>query len=524
MTIADVFAAQLRDRPGAVALIDDRSGRRLTYAELGAEVAAAAAWLEAQGLGRGQGVLLFVPVSVDLYVALLALFRLGAVALLLDPGAGPEHLEACCARWPPAALLAVPRAHLLRLRSAALRRIPRRIAVGGWFPGARRWPAGARIQMPDTAPPVDPAAPALVTFTSGSTGEPKAAVRTHAFLLAQHRAVAPHLALAPGEVDLATLPVFTLANLASGVTTVLPAFDLRRPAGIDGAAAAATLARHGVTRITASPALLGRLAEHAAASGRPLSTLRKIFTGGAPVFPRVLSALRAAAPAARIAAVYGSTEAEPIAHLDAAEIDSADQAAMAAGRGLLAGRPVPEVRLRILRDRWGEPRGPLTADGFATETLPPGEAGEIVVTGAHVLRGYLGGSGDAETKFAVDGAVWHRTGDAGWLDATGRLWLLGRCAARIEDAAGTLYPLAAEGVALRFPAVRQAAFVAHAGRRWLVVAAARTEALQAELAAALAWAKPDAIRFVHELPVDRRHNAKIDYPALRRLLERAERR
>lgn len=521
MTIADVFAAQLRERPEAVALVDDRSGRRLTYAELGAEVAAAAAWLEAQDIGRGQGVLLFVPVSVDLYVALLALFRLGAVALLLDPGAGPEHLEQCCARWPPAALLAVPRAHLLQLRSAGLRRIPRRIVVGGWFPGARRWPAGTRIRISDTAVPAgDPSAPALVTFTSGSTGGPKAAVRTHAFLLAQHRVVAPHLALAPGEVDLATLPVFTLANLASGVTTVLPAFDLRRPGEIDGAAAAATLVRRGVTRITASPALLTRLAEQAAASGRPLSTLRKIFTGGAPVFPRVLAALQVAAPAARIVAVYGSTEAEPIAHLEAADIGAADRAAMAAGRGLLAGRPVPEVRLRIVRDRWGEPRGPLSAAAFAAETMPPGEAGEIVVTGEHVLRGYLDGVGDTETKFAVDGVVWHRTGDAGWLDPTGRLWLLGRCAARIEDAAGRLYPFAAECVAMRFPEVRQAAFVAHAGRRWLVVAAERTDTLASDLAGALAWAKPDVVRFVPALPVDRRHNAKIDYPALRRLLER----
>ena len=95
------LADHLRQRPGALALIDDRGGRQVTYAELGQEVAAAVAWLEEQGLRRGQAVLVFVPVSVDLYVALLALFRLGAVALLLDPGAGPEHLEQCCRRWPP---------------------------------------------------------------------------------------------------------------------------------------------------------------------------------------------------------------------------------------------------------------------------------------------------------------------------------------------------------------------------------------------------------------------------------------
>ncbi|MBL9213216.1 MAG: AMP-binding protein, partial [Opitutaceae bacterium] len=346
-------------------------------------------------------------------------------------------------------------------------------------------------------------------------------VRSHGFLLAQHRVVARHLALVPGEVDLATLPVFTLANLASGVTTVLPDLDLRRPGAVNGASVVAAVARFGVTRITASPAFFERLGAPVTASGQPLPTLRKLFTGGAPVFPRVLALLQATAPAARVAAVYGSTEAEPIAHLDAAEISAADRAARQSGQGLLAGAPVAEIRLRVLRDRWGAARGALTAADFAAETMPAGEAGEIVVTGEHVLRGYLGGVGDEETKFSVDGETWHRTGDAGRLDDKGRLWLLGRCAARIDDGHGRLYPFTAECVAMTLPEVRRAAFVSHAGRRYLVVEAPRAGPdLEGRLAAALRWAHPAAILFVRTLPVDRRHNAKVDYPGLRRWLER----
>jgi acyl-CoA synthetase (AMP-forming)/AMP-acid ligase II len=521
MTIGDIFAAQVRTRPEAVALIDARGAgqRRLTYAEFGHEVAAATAWLQAQGVRRGQAALVFVPVSADLYVALLALFRLGAVALLLDPGAGPEHLEQCCTQWPPDVLLAVPRAHLLRLRSAALRRIRLKVSVGGWVPGARQWPTGRRSEGWDTAPELRPEDPALVTFTSGTTGQPKAAVRSHGFLLAQHRTLAPHLALEPGEVDLATLPVFTLANLASGVTTVLPDFDLRRPGAVDGAAIAAAVERFAVTRITASPAFFERFTAHVAATGRPLLKLRKLFTGGAPVFPRVLAALQAAAPHARVEAVYGSTEAEPIAHVVAAEVASDASDPRQSGRGLLAGRPVPEIRLRILRDRWGEPRAVMDAAQLAAEVVPIGEAGEIVVAGEHVLRGYLGGVGDEETKFSVDGEIWHRTGDAGLLDECGRLWLLGRCAARIDDARGRLYPLAAESVAMAFPELKRVAFVAHAGQRHLVVEAdGAGDRLRAQLASALAWAQVDAITFVDTLPVDRRHNAKVDYAALSQLL------
>lgn len=194
---------------------------------------------------------------------------------------------------------------------------------------------------------------------------------------------------------------------------------------------------------------------------------------------------------------------------------------MQRGEGLLAGIPVDEIRLRILRDRWGKPRGAMDALEFADETVSPGEAGEIVVTGDHVLRGYLGGGGDEETKFTVGGEVWHRTGDAGRLDAAGRLWLLGRCAARIDDPQGRLYPFTAECVAMTIPEVRRAALVAQAARRCLVVEAPQAGPdLEGRLTAALGWAHLAAIIFVRTLPVDRRQNAKIDYPALRRLLER----
>jgi acyl-CoA synthetase (AMP-forming)/AMP-acid ligase II len=519
-TIVEILTAQARTRPDAAALVEagpDR-GRRMTFAELETAVGRAAEELAGLGLRRGEAVLVFVPMSVDLYVALLAMFRLGVVAIFLDPSAGRAHLERCCARWPPRALLAVPRAHLLRLVSPALRSIPLKLVSRGWVPAARRWPTGAAqgSVTPERRDAPTTEDPALVTFTSGSTGTPKAAVRTQGFLVAQHRVLAPAIALQAGDVDLATLPVFTLANLASGVTTVIPSVDLRRPGAVDGAQVWADLERHEVTRVTASPAFFERLIAHGRSAGRTLPGLRQLYTGGAPVFPRLLEALQALAPNAAVVAVYGSTEAEPIAHLEAREITPADRRQMQAGRGLLAGMPVPEIQVRVLRDRWGEPRGELSREEFAAERLPLGEVGEIVVAGDHVQRGYLGGVGDEETKFWVDGVVWHRTGDAGWIDDTGRLWLLGRCGAKIDDGLGRIYPLAVECVAMTFPEVRRAAVVAQRGRRVVVVEAPAR--VGPELQAALAWAQIAEVRVVAALPVDARHNAKIDYPALRRML------
>ncbi|MBL9204601.1 MAG: AMP-binding protein [Opitutaceae bacterium] len=534
MTIGDLLDEQARLRPDAHALIDARAGRTLTFAQLHREVAAASAAWQAEGLRRGDAVLVFVPMSADLYVSLLGLFRFGAVALFLDPSAGREHLEACCARWAPKALLAVPKAHLLRLRSPALRRIPLKFTCGGWFPLTRRWQPRASESTPAAASSpresplfplasVEPADPALVTFTSGSTGVPKATVRTHAFLLAQYHALAPSLHLQPGDIDLATLPIFVLANLAAGVTTVLPDADLRRPGEVNAASLWEQIERHRVTRITASPAFFERLIEHGRQTRRSLPALRQLYTGGAPVFPRLLEALHRLASAAQVVAVYGSTEAEPIAHLDRDAISPDDLAAMAAGRGLLAGAPVPELRLAILADEFGRPRPPVSEETFHAACLPTGVIGEIVVAGDHVLKGYLGGHGDAETKFKVGDETWHRTGDAGSLDANGRLWLYGRCSARIDDTHGRLYPFGVECIAMTFPEIRRAALVTHHGRRVLAIeATAPTPELKSRLTAAVAPAQVQRILFLPRLPVDRRHNAKIDYPGLQKVLEEVD--
>jgi acyl-CoA synthetase (AMP-forming)/AMP-acid ligase II len=192
---------------------------------------------------------------------------------------------------------------------------------------------------------------------------------------------------------------------------------------------------------------------------------------------------------------------------------------MRAGRGLLAGRPVAAIQLRIISDQWGQVIGPYSQAEFTKLCFSPGEAGEIVVSGGHVLAGYLHGEGDAETTFQVEGTIWRRTGDAGYLDERGRLWLLGRCAARIEDERGVLYPFAVEAALSYLPQLRRSALVALNWRRILAVEFhPQVEKALAPLREALAWTQIDEIRVYPRLPVDKRHNAKIDYPALYKLL------
>ncbi|MGH9311894.1 MAG: AMP-binding protein, partial [Vicinamibacterales bacterium] len=320
----------------------------------------------------------------------------------------------------------------------------------------------------------------------------------------------------------ATLPIFVLANLASGVTSVIPDVDLRRPGAIDPARLTRQIRAEGPTRAAASPALLDRLAAHLTSNGERLEGLRRIFTGGAPVFPHALQGIAAVAPQALVSAVYGSTEAEPIAHLERGEIGERDLEAMARGAGLLAGRPVPAIDVRVLPDRWGTPLGPYAAAAFDADALPAGRTGEIVVAGPHVLPGYLDGAGDAETKIRVGERVWHRTGDAGYFDDHQRLWLLGRCSARVDDRRGTLYPFAVEAAASDVDGVRRSAFVMHRAKRTLVVELTPLAApvSRSSLVERLEWAHLDDVVVVDAIPVDKRHNAKVDYPALEAMLRR----
>jgi olefin beta-lactone synthetase len=506
--IANILQRQAQEIPDQMAIIAPR--RSIAFADLEHAVQKAATLLHQSGLKPGDKALIFQPMSIDLYVAILALFRLGMVAMFVDPSAGQAHLEQCCAIGSPQVLIASTKAHLLRLKSSALRRIPHQFSIGFPVPGARLWEfqnlsSDHSSDHSSIDTPIDAAA--LLTFTSGSTGQPKAALRTHGFLLAQHRVLAATMRLAPGSIDLTTLPIFVLANLASGVTSLIPDADLRFPGKINAAQVMRQIQIHHPQSTAASPAFLERLADYAEPQKLPLG-FQKIFSGGAPVFPDLLERLQRLAPTAEVTAVYGSTEAEPIAHVTYT-------AAQPSGQGLLAGVPVAAIALRVIADRWGQPIGPLTAAELAAMTLPNGEAGEIVVSGDHVLPGYWNGQGDAETKFRVNGQPWHRTGDAGYFDPQGRLWLLGRCSARIGVGEKVLYPLAIEAAA-KIAGVKRTAIVAIGGKRVLAVEWEKAGDME-RLKQTLAWAEIDEFR-VCRIPVDRRHNAKVNYPELYKTL------
>jgi olefin beta-lactone synthetase len=523
MNLLQNLLERVEQDPDKTAIID-RDGSSISFVNLERESAKLATLLEKGGVKSGDAVMMLVPMSIQLYVSLAAVFRLGAVVMIVDPSAGLAHIERCCKLNPPRALIGAPIVLALSLVIPSLRSVPFRITIRGWWPTASRWVDKDRLEPRPMIEPASFDTPALLTFTSGTTGIPKAAMRSHGLLLAQLAALKGLLEPQASDVDLATLPIVALTNLAAGMTTVIADANLRKPGAINAGPVLEQIRRHNITRTAASPALLGRLADHVLEHDQTLLGLTRVFSGGGPVFPRTLEKLSRVAPNAKLFSVYGSTEAEPIAHISYDELQANDFEAMRTGQGLLVGKPVPEIELRILENRHDQTLEFSSQFELDQASLEPRQIGEIIVSGAHVLPGYLHGQGDSETKIWVDGRVWHRTGDAGQFDDQGRLWLAGRANARITDARGEIYPFSVECAALEDSGISRCALVELQGKRILCVEWADLRAspsARKDLPQHLTWAQLDEVRTVPSLPMDSRHNAKVDLKKLRSLLERA---
>lgn len=514
MNIINLLGEITQANPDQVALIHGQV--RITYRALDEQTRAVGAFFQAQGVKPGQRALLLIPLGIDFYVTLLGLARIGVTVMLIDPAVGRQQINRCCHLVQPDLFVGSPKAHLLRFTTGAIRQIRRKFSLYRSLPGSQLVRTNMlTIAGVDAATNQDDLA--LITFTSGSTGSPKAIGRSHGFLLAQHKILCKNIPAHGGEIELNTLPVFILSSLARGVTVVIPQQIGKRMDKINGAQIVDEVTTHGVNRLLAAPAFCQRLADQLATTKQTLPGIQQLYTGGGPVFPSLLTKLAHTLPNANLVAVYGSTEAEPIAQITMQTFTAADWQAMQRGEGLLAGKPIAEIQLAIIPDMVGTALGNFTQADFAAYCLPAQDSGEIVVSGAHVQQHYLGGN-DGLSKFNVAGAVWHRTGDAGYCDEQGQLWLLGRCSAQVTAGGATCYPFGIEAAAMSQAGVERAAFIEVDGEGVLVVQTARAAWSQVRLVLQQALPTGTRLQRVDAIPVDTRHGSKVLYGELRQLL------
>src|SRR5438876_5732358 len=265
-------------RPDRPAVIHPQVGAHLTFRQLNEECDRYAWGLTRLGVEHGTRTLLMVKPGEDFFSLTFALFKLGAVPVLIDPGMGKANFLGCIEEAAPEACIAVPVAHAARVFfPRAFRSVKLAVTVGRrWFWGG---PTLARIR--EATWREFPCAPtrvsdiAAIVFTSGSTGAPKGVVYEHGMFAAQVRELRAFYGIQEGEVDLAPFPLFALFSVAMGVTVVIPDLDPTRPAQVDPAPFVAAIQRYRVTQSFGSPAIWDRVGRYCVERQLTLPSLRR---------------------------------------------------------------------------------------------------------------------------------------------------------------------------------------------------------------------------------------------------------
>jgi acyl-CoA synthetase (AMP-forming)/AMP-acid ligase II len=543
--IAAALTRMAAQQPDVVALrVPRASGKHgmrpeylsLSYAELDAASDHAAAALQGAGIARGTRTALMVRPGRELFVLMFALFKLGAVPVLIDPGIDRRALKQCLDEAAPQAFIGIPLAQLARWVLRWARQSVRSVVtVGGPFGFGGSTLASLLAATPPAKFGAATAAAdelAAILFTSGSTGAPKGVEYTHGHFAAQVDLLREAFDLAPGAVNMPTFPPFALFDPALGLTSVIPDMDPTRPATADPVKLIAAIERYGVTMLFGSPALLDTLSRYCQAHHDTIGSLHTVISAGAPVAPAILERLRnCLADEARIFTPYGATECLPVAVIESREVLDDTRAATERGAGTCVGAPLAANTVRIIRiddgpiATWSD--GLLVADGVV---------GEITVSGPTATLAYHARpAATALAKIheltATGARTVHRMGDLGYFDAHGRLWFCGRKSQRVRTAAGELYTEQAEPIFNAVTGVKRTALVGVSDtstglqRAVLCVeiepgqdaARERIEAEIRQLAAHYPHTRAiEAVLFHPAFPVDIRHNAKIGREALAR--------
>jgi acyl-CoA synthetase (AMP-forming)/AMP-acid ligase II len=441
----------------------DKHGRvtysHLTFSQLDQESDFLAHGLETAGITRGIRTVLMVKPSIEFFALIFAIFKTGAVPVVVDPGMGIRRMLACFKSTRPQAFIGIPLAHVVRTVFPGFFK-----SVKTWVTVGRRWfwggPTLKQIRQSHAGPysiartrSQDMAA---VLFTTGSTGPAKGAVYSHGNFDAQLKQIDTHLQMLPDEIDLATFPLFALFYPALGVTSVIPDMDPTRPAQVNPKRIIEAIENLGVTNMFASPALLNRVGSYGKKNGVKLPSLQRVISAGAPVSADNIAQFSTMLDDdAEIHTPYGATEAVPIISIKSNEILNETRRLSDKGFGTCIGRPINDIDIRIIKIS-DEPIE-LWSDNLLAS---PGDVGEITVRGDLVSRQYFEDhAANRLGKIKAGDDIIHRMGDLGWMDQKGRIWFCGRKSHRVVTASGTLFTIPCESFFNKHPRVFRSALV-----------------------------------------------------------------
>ncbi len=422
------------DRSDRAALIDGPSGRTLTYGQLAESVRRVAAGLAARGFRKGDAFAVYLPNVPEYAVAFYGVSMAGGVCTTANPLYTADELANQLKDSRARFLLTAPPL-LERARAAAERSDVEEVLVLGQAEGVTPFSELLASEGDPPAIEFDPDEDLVaLPYSSGTTGLPKGVMLTHRNLVANLCQGDEFLVADQDEQVIAVLPLYHIYGLTvlmcgavwKGATLVtMPRFDLEEFLRL--------MQDHAITRAFLVPPIVLGLAKSPLVDKYDLSALNTVVSGAAPL-DSGLEAAAAQRTGATVTQGWGLTETSPVLTTNLG----------GEPRPGSVGRLIPNTELRVV-------------DPISGEDLPVGETGELVARGPQVMKGYLGRPEDTAGMLEDDG--WLHTGDLGYVDGNGYVYVVDRVKELIKYKGLQVAPAELEAVLLSHPGIADAAVV-----------------------------------------------------------------
>ena len=493
MTIVDKIKELRSLYPDKTALFDLNTGKKVTFTQIDEKSNYVCDYLRKKNFKKGDKIVVFIPIGVEFYLILTTIFKMGLQAVFIDPYAGIEHINKCCEMILPDGIIGSRKTLLKGFFLKGIRKIGKKINYIKVMKYSEKFLINEKIEENT---------PALISFTSGSTGFPKIIMRTHKFLLGQHNVLEKNIKFEKETSVYSSFPIFLFSHIATGTTTFIPDLNWKKPAESNFRNIVQQIMENNIQNVILPPAIFQNIVKFCKDEKITLENVQKVYTGGAPVFYSLMKKIKEVFTNAKITALYGASEAEPISVLNFDDITKEDIENMKNGKGLLAGKIVNEIELIIEK---------------LDNVKDPSELkGEILVKGENVVNGYLNVEKNPDEN-------WHRTGDMGYINRKGQLVLLGRVKGRIQIEENIYYPFTIETAFSFCKNLKKSVLTSKNNKLYLFTE--RNPEFKGDLS------EDNEIKELKEkfgifkiieteIPMDKRHNSKTDYKRLEDIVEK----
>ena len=532
MNVAELIEREATKSPHHPAIIFPQGEKTFsyTYEELIKKSCFLSYAFQSSGIKKGDRILFFVKPSLHFSAIAFSLFKLGAIPVFIDPGMGLSNLLRCVRKTKPSYFISERKGIILKwIFRKTFSSLKKTFCTKSFF----FYDSIEKILKEEKSgpilfPKVSETDKASLIYTSGGTGSPKGVWYDHGMFRAQVELLKSEFSYTSSDKDLPGFPLFSMMTIAMGVTSVIPEMDPSSPGTCDPSKIVKNIEEFKVTTIAGSPAIWERVGNYCQEKGITLESVRALIMFGAPIPKRLHKIFEDILPNGTSYTPYGATECLPVSNISWKTIQEASLPETFPYNAICIGKNIEPCQVRIIQET-----NKKNLSLSETKELPSYEIGEIIAKGRQASPAYLGEyEANEESKIKDQNSFWHKMGDLGFKDAEGKLWFCGRKAHKVTSSSTgkDYFSLPTELLFNDHPEIKKTALIKlRCGNK--IEPALSIERLQQEEKlspeAAKSFKKELLSRaaqgghneiskfFLHKsLPVDRRHNIKIDRKAL----------